>query len=183
VKKLTQKSPAMKDYCIITSCSKRKLDQKAKACQLYQGQFFKAVAQLSHTLKTDLHILSAKYGLISSNKEIEPYEKRLKNKRDVNEIRKNLSPIMETIFENYKVIILLMGNLYESIFQDYLTGAQKERFILSEDHRGSGGYNQLISFLNGFSLLDLLVYLKWIQSKSQKISNQSIKQYFKKTST
>ena len=156
--------------CILTSCSKRKLPGRARAGELYRGQFFTQVRMLSKTVDAELFILSAKYGLIAEDREIEPYDQRLKTKADARALKPTLTPLLPEIIKKCDLILLLMGNLYESVFADYLSGAHKAKFVLSEDHRGSGGYNQLISQLCALSKDSAVRYVEWVREQRTKIS-------------
>ena len=73
---------------IITSCSKNKASRPMQAKNLYEGQFFKGVKHFSENFGFDLAILSAKYGLISSNQVIKPYNKKIQKKNEI-EFRTN----------------------------------------------------------------------------------------------
>lgn len=63
---------------VLISCGKKKLDHKAKAGDLYISPLFKMSFAFARSLKPDkIFIISANYGLLSSNQEIEPYNKTL----------------------------------------------------------------------------------------------------------
>jgi len=55
------------------ACSATKLDRAAPACDLYQGQAFKAARQLAEKHRADYWILSAKHGLIHPDTITAPY--------------------------------------------------------------------------------------------------------------
>jgi hypothetical protein len=55
------------------ACSATKLDRAAPACDLYQGQAFKAARKLAEKSRADYWILSAKHGLIHPDTVTEPY--------------------------------------------------------------------------------------------------------------
>ena len=59
------------------ACSATKLDRAAPACDLYQGQAFKAARQLAEKHHADYWILSAKHGLIHPDTVTEPYDEYL----------------------------------------------------------------------------------------------------------
>ena len=68
---------------VLIGCSKSKLPCKSKAKDLYQGDLFRkswTAAELKYP-KADKFILSAKYGLLDPNQEIEPYDVTLSGKR------------------------------------------------------------------------------------------------------
>jgi len=55
------------------ACSATKLDKAAPACDLYQGQAFKAARKLAEKSRAEYWILSAKHGLIHPDTVTEPY--------------------------------------------------------------------------------------------------------------
>jgi len=95
---------------VITGCSKKKLEHKAKA-----GTFFKKSKKLAKINNFDLKILSGKYGLLDPEMVIEPYNQKIRTKSDIERIRKQVSPIIDRIKEEYDLIILIMGKTYNSI--------------------------------------------------------------------
>jgi len=65
---------------VLLSCTKSKLDHKAPAQELYSASpMFKKTLEYGKSLNPDkMFILSAKYHLVPLNKELEPYDKTLK---------------------------------------------------------------------------------------------------------
>jgi cytoplasmic iron level regulating protein YaaA (DUF328/UPF0246 family) len=65
---------------VLVSCVKKKLPYKAKARDLYISTLFKYSLEYAKSLNPDkIFILSAKYGLVDPEVEIEPYDKCLIN--------------------------------------------------------------------------------------------------------
>lgn len=65
---------------ILIGCVKKKRDFRTKAENLYISDFFKKNLAYARSLKPDLVlILSAKYGLVTLDQEIDPYDLTLKN--------------------------------------------------------------------------------------------------------
>ncbi|MGB9940120.1 DUF6884 domain-containing protein [Methanosarcina sp.] len=65
---------------VLISCVSKKLPYKAKAKDLYISTLFKYNLKYARSLSPDkIFILSAKYGLVDSEAEIEPYDKCLIN--------------------------------------------------------------------------------------------------------
>jgi hypothetical protein len=63
---------------VLVSCVKKKLPYKAKARDMYVSTLFKYNLEYAKSLNPDkIFILSAKYGLVDSEAEIEPYDKCL----------------------------------------------------------------------------------------------------------
>jgi hypothetical protein len=61
------------------ACSATKLDSPALAREMYQGSLFKKSKEFIQSSVDDWFILSAKYGLLSPDQQIEPYEQTLNN--------------------------------------------------------------------------------------------------------
>ena len=75
----------MSKQIVLISCVSEKLKSKSKAKNLYQSTLFKKSLKYAESLNSDyIFILSAKYGLVGLEEEIEPYDKTL-NKMPVNE--------------------------------------------------------------------------------------------------
>ncbi|MBL7147934.1 MAG: hypothetical protein ISS82_03860 [Nanoarchaeota archaeon] len=63
---------------ILISCVSKKLNHKVKARDIYISPLFKMNLKYSKSFNPDkIFILSAKYGLVDLDKEIEPYDKTL----------------------------------------------------------------------------------------------------------
>ena len=63
---------------VLISCVSKKLSHKAKSKDLYTSPLFKFNLKYAKSLKPDkIFILSAKYGLVSLDQELEPYDKTL----------------------------------------------------------------------------------------------------------
>jgi hypothetical protein len=68
---------------VLISCGKKKLSHKAKAMDLYISNLFKLSLKYAFSLNpAHIFILSAKYGLLDLEEEIEPYELTLKKMSD-----------------------------------------------------------------------------------------------------
>lgn len=101
---------------ILISCVKKKLNHKAKAKELYISPLFKKEFEYAKLLNPDkIFILSAKYGLLELDNEIEPYDKTL-NKMHSNEIRDwaklVLNQLMSVSDVNNDDFTFLAGNNY-----------------------------------------------------------------------
>lgn len=134
-----------KKVLVITSCSakKRKSSKPLKAIELYDGDFFKKVRNFIVRNSFNFMIISAKYGLISPNKKILPYDKIIKSYDDINALKEKVKPILAPIIEDYDKILLLMGEKYKKILQELSNG----KFIYFFDKRGLGGYKSLMKHL------------------------------------
>ncbi|OXU14042.1 DUF7663 domain-containing protein [Sedimentisphaera salicampi] len=120
---------------ILISCSNQKLSHKAPAKELYTSPLFKKSFNYAESLKPDkIFILSAKYGLLSPEQEINPYDKTLNN-MDASKRRKWAGKVVsqlikETDLQNDQ-FVLLCGNRY----REYITGSLANKEIPLEGMR------------------------------------------------
>jgi len=67
---------------VLISCVSKKLSYKARAEKLYKSPWFESSMKYAKSLKPHaIFILSAKYGLLALDQEIEPYDLTLKTMR------------------------------------------------------------------------------------------------------
>lgn len=144
-----------KKVLVITSCTAKKLSNsptvKAKAKDMYQGRLFKRVRKLCEKMGWDYVIISAKYGLLFPNDEIAGYEKVIKTKKDIQNLKSIVYEKLKKIIPRYDVILLIMGKRYREVLSDILN----ENFIILR----SKGYGDLCSklvFPTDFNLLKFL---------------------------
>lgn len=101
----------------LISCTRRKLPHKAKARDLYQeSPWFKSALIYAEKQKPDaIYVISDLHGLLSLEKEIEPYEKDLKkmsaaeNREWAEMVLKDLAKVAD--LDNDK-FVLLVGKTY-----------------------------------------------------------------------
>ena len=106
---------------ILISCVKQKLNRTCKAEELYTSPFFKKSLAFAKSLKPDLiFILSAKYGLVALDREIEPYELTL-NTFSVKEIKTWATRTLEQLKR--------VANLQEDKFI-FLAGERYRKFLI-----------------------------------------------------
>lgn len=73
----------VKKRIVLISCVSKKLPQRSKAKDLYISTLFKLSLKYAEKLAPDtIFILSAKYGLLALDQEIEPYEQTLNKMRN-----------------------------------------------------------------------------------------------------
>jgi hypothetical protein len=106
---------------VLISCASKKLNHKAKAEDLYISPLFKKEFEYALLLKPDkIFILSAKYGLLDINEEIEPYDKTL-NKMTSKEIKAWANSVLNQLEQ--------IANLKENEFI-FLAGNKYRKFLL-----------------------------------------------------
>ncbi len=79
-KKGTRSDPVQENAIVLLSCVKSKRDYRCRAGDMYTSTLFKKGMAYAQSVKPkSIFILSAKYGLLSPDDIIDPYEKTLKN--------------------------------------------------------------------------------------------------------
>ncbi|MCK4481638.1 hypothetical protein KAU55_00315 [Candidatus Bathyarchaeota archaeon] len=126
---------------VITSCTKEKVgyneNTKALAKDMYKGRLFKAVKDFCNAKQLDYVIISAKYGLLFPEEKTEGYEKILKTKKDIEEIRPKVEVRLKKVLDKYDKVILMMGANYIRVLERIID----DRFF----HVRSRGYGDLCS--------------------------------------
>jgi hypothetical protein len=101
---------------VLIACSSRKLDRAARARELYQGMLFRASLAWAQSQVPDaICILSAKYGLVDLDQEIEPYDLTL-NALSVNQVRAWSERVFDQLQRRFDVsrdrFVFLAGEKY-----------------------------------------------------------------------
>lgn len=101
---------------VLISCVSKKLPYKAKAKDIYTSPLFKMNLKFANSFNPDkIFILSAKYGLVKLEEEIEPYNKTLNNMSD-EEIKEWSNKVIKKLKENFDLekddFIFLAGERY-----------------------------------------------------------------------
>ncbi len=106
---------------VLISCASKKGPAKARARDLYTSALFRLNLQYAHKLKPDaVFILSAKYGLLALDDEIEPYNVTL-NTMNVTERRAWASNVLDHL------------NKYSDLARDhfiFLAGKRYYEFLI-----------------------------------------------------
>lgn len=114
---------------IITGCSKKKLDSAvyltAPAKDMYLGTLFRKVREYSENMGFDYAIISAKYGLLFPDDDIEVYEKVLKSREDIESIKIKVEERLGEIIDQYDQIVVIAGKNYRKVLEDIWD----ERFV------------------------------------------------------
>jgi len=163
-----------KRILVITSCSakKRSGSEPIKAIKLYNGGFFNQVKKFVKVHKFDLKIISAKYGLLSTEEIITEYNIRIKNNDDILKLQEKVIPKLKEIISNYDKILIFMGENYRKVIEPI----KDERFLYFFDKRGLGGYKSLMTHLLKMYNKDLVKLL--VQDKYKVITIDIIKEIF-----
>ena len=132
----------------LISCVKKKAKYRAKARDLYTSTLFiKSLKYAESKLKPDkIFILSAKYGLLNLNNEIEPYDETLKGKS--REVQRDWA-----------------NNIFIQISKE--CDVKNDNFIFLA---GKEYYKDLIAYLpNTEILMEKLTFLKRLQWLKRKL--------------
>src|SRR5438874_6587104 len=109
---------------VLLSCVSKKRTQRARAEDLYISPLFRMSLAYARSLKPDaIFILSAKYGIVALDQEIEPYDVTLNN-MSTTENRRWASSVIQQLRAVATVetdhFILLAGERYIRYLKDYL---------------------------------------------------------------
>ena len=109
---------------VLIQCVGKKKPRKFKAKDLYDSTWFRYAWSYAQSLNPDkVFILSAKYGLVDPEGEIEPYEETLNTKSDA-EIRTWAAKLLASLRERTDVtkdtFIILAGERYRTYLADHL---------------------------------------------------------------
>jgi hypothetical protein len=104
------------DKIILISCVSKKAKHKSKAQDLYLSPLFVKNLKYANSLNLDkIFILSAKYGLLGLNEEVEPYDKTLNEMSSI-EIKEWANSVLNQLQKvsdlNKDEFIFLAGNNY-----------------------------------------------------------------------
>jgi hypothetical protein len=118
----------MKKRIVLISCVSKKLSHRAKAKDLYISTLFKLNLKYANKLSPDgIYILSAKYGLLNLDQEIDPYEQTLNNMR-ANEVKQWADRLIEQIRKAIVIeetdFVFLTGEKYRKYLIPYLSSVQ-----------------------------------------------------------
>jgi len=113
---------------VLISCVSKKLTYKAKAKELYVSTLFKYNLKYAKSLNPDkIFVLSAKYGLVNLEREIEPYDKTLNDMPSkeimkwaacvINQIKKEADPKEDEF-------IFLAGEKYRKYLLPHISNYQ-----------------------------------------------------------
>ena len=101
---------------VFVACGKRKQQTKRPSLELYTGQYFRLCLALARSIVSDSHIyvLSAKYGVLSHEEVVEPYNAKLTDlsRSDLQQWRAEVKGfVLRKIQEGYKPVFIC-GDLY-----------------------------------------------------------------------
>lgn len=117
----------MRKKIVLISCVSQKLPHKAKARDLYVSTLFKLNLKYANSLRpNEIYVLSAKYGLLELEREIDPYEQTLNNMRS-SEIKEWANSVLQQIRSVASLeeaeFIFLAGDKYRKYLLPHIKNA------------------------------------------------------------
>ncbi len=127
---------------LVTACGGKKEKSKRKAGLLYKSARIRHLYKRSKELKIPMFILSAKYGLVSADDEIEPYEAVMTDER----CGGLLSTLLEKL-KDFDVVIYFRGGArreYYNCVREAVDTLKKELVVFGYGNMGDIGKLQEI---------------------------------------
>ena len=123
--------------CVITACGNKKRDHPSPARKLYKSSRITAV--YNRRDGCDMYILSARHGLLPSEKVIAPYDQIMDWKR-----KRELLPSMVEVLQGYDRVVYFKAGasgIYEKCMKEACAQAGKQ--LDSFGSRNMGGIGEL----------------------------------------
>lgn len=109
---------------VLISCVSSKVANRAKAKDLYVSPLFKYNLRYAHTLNPDkIFILSAKYGLVDLEQELDPYNQTLNTMKSIqikSWAERVLGDLRKEVNLNNDEIIFLAGSRYRKYLMPHI---------------------------------------------------------------
>ncbi len=122
---------------LVTACGGKKEKTKRKAGLLYKSARIRHLYKRSKELNIPMFILSAKYGLISADDEIEPYEAVMTDEK----CRELLPTLLEKL-KDFDVVIYFRGGArreYYNCVEEAVNSLEKELIVFGYGNMGDIG--------------------------------------------
>lgn len=97
---------------LITACGNKKENRKLPAGKIYKSARIRHLYRRSKELKVPFLILSAKYGLIEADREIEPYNAVMDSKKC-----RKLKDQIKRALKNYDTVVFFKGGARKDYYQ------------------------------------------------------------------
>ncbi len=138
---------------VINGCSQSKLPQPAQAREFYTGQLFRMVKKFSKIHGFEQRILSGKYGLLTLNDLVDPYDLKITTKADIKRVQDKCLYQLVELHKAYDSIIVILGKKYREVISPILDS----KCLINK--KGLFGSYTLISKLYDLSTLQVLEML------------------------
>lgn len=104
----------------IIGCGDAKVDESAKARNLYSSNYFGLKEEYGDHFADDIAILSAEHGIVDGDEVLEPYDTHISD-RDSSELIREVADDLrapETDHTEYDEVILLLSKDYYRLYRD-----------------------------------------------------------------
>lgn len=132
---------------VINGCSQGKQSQSAPAGEFYTGQLFRMLRKFSELHGFEQRILSGKYGLLTLDDLVDPYDMKISTKADIKRVQKKCLYQLIGLHKTYDTIIIVLGKKYRDVISPILDA----KCLVIYSKKGIFGYYTLISHLNQLS--------------------------------
>ena len=132
---------------VINGCSQGKLSHPAPAREFYTGQLFRMVRKFAELHNFDQRIVSGKYGLLTMDNLVDPYDMKITTKADVNRVQGRCLYSLVTLHQKYDTIIVVLGQKYREVISPIIDS----KCLVVFDKKGIFGYYSLFAKLNQMS--------------------------------
>ena len=137
---------------VINGCSQGKLPQPAPAREFYTGQLFRMVRKFSELHGFEQRILSGKYGLLTLDDLVDPYDLKITTKADIKRVQDKCLYRLVELHKAYDTIIVILGKKYREVISPILDS----KCLVAFSKKGIFGYYTLISKFYDLSTLQVL---------------------------
>ena len=137
---------------VINSCSQGKQPQPAPAREFYTGQLFRMVRKFSELHGFEQRILSGKYGLLTLDDLVDPYDLKITTKADIKRVQEKCLYRLVELHKTYDTIIIILGKKYREVISPIIDS----KCLVAFNKKGIFGYYTLISKLYDLSTLQVL---------------------------
>ncbi len=129
---------------VINSCSQGKQPQPAPAREFYTGQLFHMVRKFSELHGFEQRILSGKYGLLTLDDLVDPYDLKITTKADIKRVQEKCLYRLVELHKTYDTIIIILGKKYRDVISPIIDS----KCLVVFDKKGIFAYYSLIAYLN-----------------------------------
>jgi len=132
---------------VISGCSQGKLPHPAPAREFYTGQLFRMVRKFSELHGFDQRIVSGKYGLLSMDDLVDPYDMKITTKADVKRVQEKCLYSLVALHQIYDTIIVILGKKYREVISPIVDS----KCLVVFNKKGLFSYYSLLAKLNQMS--------------------------------
>ena len=142
----------LRKVLVINGCSQSKQSHPAQARDFYTGQLFRMVRKFSELHEFDQRILSGKYGLLTMEDLVDPYNQKISTKADIKRVQDKCLYRLVELHKTYDAIIVILGKKYREVISPILDS----KCLVAFSKKGIFGYYTIISKLYDLSIPQVL---------------------------